>query len=133
MPTSWPSVRPAFGGCSARRDSCRSGTANRRRRARVFAQPLVAHQHWHLDVFYLNIGGMFYYLCSILVLLSNSTRCCSGDLDRFIREGVLENPPVSPHAHLLRGGLEVVHGAIPGQFRDLPRPAASHPCYHFQA
>jgi transposase InsO family protein len=31
-----------------------------------FAQPLTAHQHWHIDVSYLNIGGMFYYLCSIL-------------------------------------------------------------------
>ena len=31
-----------------------------------FAQPLTAHQHWHIDVSYLNIGGTFYYLCSIL-------------------------------------------------------------------
>jgi transposase InsO family protein len=25
-----------------------------------------AHQHWHIDVAYLNIAGTFYYLCSIL-------------------------------------------------------------------
>ena len=31
-----------------------------------FAQPLAAHQHWHIDVSYVNIGGTFYYLCSIL-------------------------------------------------------------------
>jgi transposase InsO family protein len=31
-----------------------------------FAQPLAAHQHWHIDVSYLNIGGTFRYLCSIL-------------------------------------------------------------------
>jgi len=31
-----------------------------------FAQPMAAHQHWHIDVSYLNIGGTFYYLCSIL-------------------------------------------------------------------
>jgi putative transposase len=31
-----------------------------------FVQPLVAHQHWHVDVSYLNIGGTFYYLCSLL-------------------------------------------------------------------
>ena len=31
-----------------------------------FAQPLAAHQHWHIDVSYLNIGGTFYYLCSVL-------------------------------------------------------------------
>jgi transposase InsO family protein len=27
---------------------------------------LAAHQHWHIDVSYLNIGGTFHYLCSIL-------------------------------------------------------------------
>jgi putative transposase len=31
-----------------------------------FVQPLAAHQHWHIDVSYLNINGTFYYLCSIL-------------------------------------------------------------------
>lgn len=31
-----------------------------------FVQPLAAHEHWHVDVSYLNLGGTFYYLCSIL-------------------------------------------------------------------
>src|ERR1017187_2245827 len=31
-----------------------------------FDQPLAAHQHWHIDVSYINISGTFYYLCSIL-------------------------------------------------------------------
>ena len=31
-----------------------------------FVQPLSAHQHWHVDVSYLNLGGTFYYLCSLL-------------------------------------------------------------------
>jgi len=31
-----------------------------------FAQPLGPHEHWHVDVSYLNIAGTFYYLCSIL-------------------------------------------------------------------
>lgn len=31
-----------------------------------FVQPLKAHEHWHIDVSYLNICGTFYYLCSIL-------------------------------------------------------------------
>jgi transposase InsO family protein len=31
-----------------------------------FVQPLEAHEHWHVDVAYLNIAGTFYYLCSIL-------------------------------------------------------------------
>ena len=29
-------------------------------------QPLRPHEHWHLDVAYLNLGGTFYYLCSVL-------------------------------------------------------------------
>lgn len=31
-----------------------------------FVQPLRSHEHWHIDVAYLNLGGTFYYLCSIL-------------------------------------------------------------------
>ncbi len=31
-----------------------------------FVQPLAAHEHWHVDVSYLNLGGTFYYLCSVL-------------------------------------------------------------------
>jgi transposase-like protein len=31
-----------------------------------FVQPLVAHDHWHIDVSYINIAGTFYYLCSVL-------------------------------------------------------------------
>jgi putative transposase len=31
-----------------------------------FVQPLKPHEHWHVDVAYLNIAGTFYYLCSLL-------------------------------------------------------------------
>jgi putative transposase len=31
-----------------------------------FVQPLKPHEHWHVDVAYLNLGGTFYYLCSVL-------------------------------------------------------------------
>ena len=31
-----------------------------------FVQPLTPHAHWHVDVAYLNLGGTFYYLCSVL-------------------------------------------------------------------
>ncbi len=31
-----------------------------------FVQPLKAHEHWHIDVSYINISGTFYYLCAIL-------------------------------------------------------------------
>jgi putative transposase len=31
-----------------------------------FLQPLLPHEHWHVDISYLNICGTFYYLCSLL-------------------------------------------------------------------
>ncbi|GAG48549.1 unnamed protein product, partial [marine sediment metagenome] len=31
-----------------------------------FVQPLKAHQHWHIDISYINICGTFYYMCSVL-------------------------------------------------------------------
>lgn len=31
-----------------------------------FVQPLEPHEHWHIDVSYLNLSGTFYYLCSLL-------------------------------------------------------------------
>jgi transposase InsO family protein len=36
------------------------------RKGRGFGQPLVPHEHWHIDVSYINVSGTFYYLCSIL-------------------------------------------------------------------
>ena len=31
-----------------------------------FEQPLQPHQHWHIDIAYINVCGTFYYLCSVL-------------------------------------------------------------------
>jgi putative transposase len=31
-----------------------------------FDQPLQAHDHWHIDISYINICGTFYYMCSVL-------------------------------------------------------------------
>jgi putative transposase len=31
-----------------------------------FVQPLLAHEHWHVDVSYINVSGTFYYLTSVL-------------------------------------------------------------------
>ena len=31
-----------------------------------FVQPLRPHEHWHIDISYINISGTFYYMCSIL-------------------------------------------------------------------
>lgn len=47
-------------GCLSRRGFQRS------KKGTGFVQPLRPHEHWHVDVSYLNIGGTFYYLCSVL-------------------------------------------------------------------
>ena len=31
-----------------------------------FVQPLEAHDHWHIDISYINVCGTFFYLCSVL-------------------------------------------------------------------
>lgn len=31
-----------------------------------FHQPTGPHQHWHMDISYINLGGTFYYLCAVL-------------------------------------------------------------------
>lgn len=36
------------------------------RKGTGFEQPLQPHQHWHIDVSYINLSGTFYYLCSVL-------------------------------------------------------------------
>jgi putative transposase len=36
------------------------------RKGQGFEQPLGPHEHWHIDISYVNIQGTFYYLCSVL-------------------------------------------------------------------
>jgi len=36
------------------------------RKGTGFEQPWQAHEHWHVDVSYINVCGTFYYLCSLL-------------------------------------------------------------------
>jgi putative transposase len=31
-----------------------------------FQQPIRPHEHWHVDVSYINVAGTFFYLCSLL-------------------------------------------------------------------
>ena len=36
------------------------------RKGTGFVQPLAPHEHWHVDISYINLKGTFYYLCSVL-------------------------------------------------------------------
>jgi transposase InsO family protein len=41
-------------------------TASSSRKGKGFVQPKTPHSHWHVDISYLNLGGTFYFLISVL-------------------------------------------------------------------
>lgn len=44
----------------------RRGPTGTSKKGTGFAQPLAAHEHWHIDIAHINIHGTFYYLCAVL-------------------------------------------------------------------
>jgi transposase InsO family protein len=48
------------------------GDGGSSRKGKGFQQPLAAHEHWHMDVSYINLSGTFYYLCSVIDGFSRS-------------------------------------------------------------
>jgi putative transposase len=68
-----------------------------------FVQPLTAHEHWHVDVSYLNIAGTFYFLCSILDGYSRSIvhweirdKMAEADVQTIIQRAREAHPGVTP-------------------------------------
>ena len=68
----------------ARPACCSRGTRRPARRARASCSRWRPHEHWHIDVSYLNICGTFYYLCSVL------DGCSRSILHWEIRESMTE-------------------------------------------
>src|SRR5690606_25443565 len=66
MPISWPWRLPPPIGFSRPPGSLAVPVASLRARAPASSQPLTPHEHWHVDFSYLNIGGVFYFLCAVL-------------------------------------------------------------------
>lgn len=72
MRTSWRSARPAdqpsVGARRVLKDADVLGKRNKKTssKGKGFHQPSGPHKHWHIDISYLNLGGTFYYMCSIL-------------------------------------------------------------------
>jgi len=44
----------------------RRRTVAKSRKGKGFEQPLKPHEHWHTDISFLRVGGVFYALCSFL-------------------------------------------------------------------
>jgi putative transposase len=68
-----------------------------------FVQPLRPHQHWHVDVSYINIAGTFYYLCSLLDGCSRFTvhweireTMTETDVEQIVQRGRERFPGVTP-------------------------------------
>jgi len=68
-----------------------------------FQQPLRPHEHWHIDISYINLAGTFYYLCSILDGLSRfivhwelKERMTSADVELVIQRARERYPLEAP-------------------------------------
>lgn len=68
-----------------------------------FVQPLSVHEHWHVDISYLNIGGTFYYLCCLLDGCSRylvhwdiKSAMKESDVELIIQQAIEKNPGVKP-------------------------------------
>jgi putative transposase len=68
-----------------------------------FHQPLGPHEHWHVDIAYINIRGTFFFLCSLLDGFSRSIvhweirpKMDEGDIETIIQRARERHPDVHP-------------------------------------
>ena len=68
-----------------------------------FVQPIGPHVHWHVDISYLNLGGTFYYLCSILDGYSRyivhweiREQMTERDVETILQRALEKHPGVTP-------------------------------------
>ncbi len=68
-----------------------------------FHQPTGPHEHWHVDVTYINIAGTFYYLCAVLDGYSRylvhweiREQMTSADVETIIQRGKEKYPYARP-------------------------------------
>ncbi len=68
-----------------------------------FQQPLSPHEHWHLDIAYINVLGTFFFLCSLLDGCSRSIvhweirpKMEESDVETIIQRAREQYPGVTP-------------------------------------
>jgi len=68
-----------------------------------FVQPVRPHDHWHVDVSYLNLAGTFYYLCGVLDGASRAVvhgeireRMTEPDVEQILQKAKERYPGVTP-------------------------------------
>jgi transposase InsO family protein len=99
-----------------------------------FKQPIMPHEHWHIDVSYINICGTFFYLCSILdgcsryivhwelrercpaarprIISDNGPQFIAKDFKEFIRISGMTHVRTSPYYPQSNGKIERWHGTL---------------------
>lgn len=73
------------------------------RKGTGFVQPVRPHEHWHIDISYLNLAGTFYYLCTILdgatrfvVHWEIRERMTSADVETILQRAREQYPDARP-------------------------------------
>ncbi len=73
------------------------------RKGTGFEQPVRPHEHWHVDVTYVNIAGTFYYLCALLDGYSRylvhwelRERMTEADVETIIQRAREQYPDATP-------------------------------------
>lgn len=68
-----------------------------------FVQPLRPHQHWHVDITYVNLAGTFYFLCTLLDGYSRSIvhwelreEMKEADVETIVQRGLEKYPGERP-------------------------------------
>ena len=68
-----------------------------------FQQPTRAHEHWHLDIAYLNLAGTLYHLCTLLDGFSRAIvhweigeTMTESDVELIIQRGLERYPKAKP-------------------------------------
>jgi transposase InsO family protein len=111
------------------------------RKGTGFEQPLQLHQHWHIDVSYINLSGTFYYLCSVLdgysrflvhwdlrewakekcrdakprIISDNGPQFIARDFKEFIRISGMTHVRTSPYYPQSNGKIERWHKSLKGE------------------
>ena len=98
------------------------------RKGTGFVQPLQPHEHWHIDFSFVNIGGTFYYLCSILDGASRyivhweiRESMKEADAEIVLQKAREKHPPGQAPDHqrqraaVHRQGFQGIHPALAGQ------------------
>jgi putative transposase len=78
------------------------------KKGKGFVQPLTPHEHWHIDISYINIHSTFYYLCTVL-----------DGASRYIIDWTLRESMTEPEVEvLLQHAKEKFPGARPRIISD---------------